>query len=124
MLRLRASDPPIEDRATYTKDPHSMASKRRGAGIRLAKSFNAAMRGNTCAVGIDMIHSSEHVGDQIRLSGVAYVAQAVLKECLSPRIFSPATHGWMIIGRYGLVNVTFGRAPLTVKPVKNETAIA
>ena len=113
----------VEDRATYTDDPLSIASRRRGAGIRLPRSFNAVMLGNTCAVGIDMIQGSEHAGDQIRLSGVAYAAQAVLEECLSPRIWSPATHGW-IIGKYGLVNVTLGRAPLTVNTIKNRTAIA
>ena len=109
----------IEQKAMHTGDPLCTASRRYDADIRLPKSFNAAMFRNTCAVNLNMAEGREYSMDSLHLSDVAFVAQTILEECLTPRILAPATEGWMTTGRSGIINVTLQRSrPTFIRPSK------
>lgn len=114
----------IEEKAIYTRDPLLIVSRTRRADIRLPIFYNAAVSGNTCAIGLDMVRGREDAAEVIRLSNVAYAAQSILEECLAPRLLAPATQGWMVTGRYAIVNVTLGRARVALVRPHNKTHVA
>ena len=99
----------IERRMVETGNPLFTASRRGSSNIHLPNLFWDHLPGSSCAVRLDMVTGREKGTDELRLSDIAYTAQKIMDECLSPKPAPRATGGWMIAGRHGFVNITVER---------------
>ena len=99
----------IERQMAETGNPRFTASRHETSNIHLPNLFWDHLPASTCAVRLDMVTGREKGRDEIRLSDIAYAAQKIMDECLSPKSAPKATEGWMVAGRYGFVNITVER---------------
>ncbi|KAL8705520.1 MAG: hypothetical protein Q9225_008023 [Loekoesia sp. 1 TL-2023] len=96
----------IQRQVAETGNPLYTASRRKASNIYVPIVYWDHLPESTCGVRLDMTTGKEDATDELRLSDIAYAAQFVMHDCLTPGNIAKLTEGWMRAGKNGFVNVT------------------
>ncbi len=99
----------IQRMLAETGNPLYTASRRTHSNVHCPILYWDHLPRSTCGVRLDMAEGREDATDDLRLSDVAYAANLIMRDCLTPGRRAVVTEGWMRAGKHDYVNVSVER---------------